>query len=703
MFSLKRSWSLILTAAVALLLLGGTLTQVGATSDGNERNALTIDLPQNTYRVYIPLVTYRVVIHVTTLADKIQVDHRCSLAEAIMVAESNQVLIDEPGECPAGQGDDFIDLSKLSGTLELMFPLPPISSNLTIAGPGSNQVIVSGDNTVRPFRVYGGNVMLSGFTIAEGTSGVAGHGGALLNRSSGSVTLLNMTFERNKAQGNYGGSICQNYSPPSNFGGGGAIAHEGSGTLNIFDSVFRQNNTSGGNGGSYGYGVGAGGGGGGFGGALYVDGGRVNISNTLFIENSVNGGNGGVQGPAGSTGCPGAWGGGAYNDFGGGGQGGDYDHWHGRSGNFGGGGGGGQNFGGWPGPGGFAGGNGGSGGTGVGGAGGGGAGLGGGIFHRSGVLYITGSRFLNNQTKGGDGPDGSDFAQDGRGLASAIFNSATLTLDKTFIPNAAPEISQFQPAPGATQVAIDQALTWNISDDWGVHLYGYSGVSSTLAWGLAPNDLQVITELITTSYQITLTPSTNVYWIITATGGFSATTSGLLTFTTAPQPQAAFQVDQRFGSTPLSVNFANGSLNADEFVWDFGDGEVSTEISPTHVYYLSGTFTVSLQAGGPGGTDALTYTNYITTYYSPVPYFFAEPLYGHSPLTVTFTNASWSADHYLWDYGDGQINTITEIQHIHTYTQPGSYTVTLTASSTFGSQTMVCPNLILVDSVNRAK
>lgn len=48
------------------------------------------------------------------------------------------------------------------------------------------------------------------------------------------------------------------------------------------------------------------------------------------------------------------------------------------------------------------------------------------------------------------------------------------------------------------------------------------------------------------------------------------------------------------GSGVNQVVFTNTSLNADNYLWNFGDGTTSTLHSPTHSYTANGTYTVSL-------------------------------------------------------------------------------------------------------------
>ena len=46
---------------------------------------------------------------------------------------------------------------------------------------------------------------------------------------------------------------------------------------------------------------------------------------------------------------------------------------------------------------------------------------------------------------------------------------------------------------------------------------------------------------------------------------------------------------------PAKFSFANQSDVCEEYTWDFGDGQQSNEVSPEHIYLLSGNYTVSLK------------------------------------------------------------------------------------------------------------
>jgi PKD repeat protein len=82
---------------------------------------------------------------------------------------------------------------------------------------------------------------------------------------------------------------------------------------------------------------------------------------------------------------------------------------------------------------------------------------------------------------------------------------------------------------------------------------------------------------------------------------------------------------------------------------------------------------------------------------APAASFSAAPTSGTAPLAVRFTDtSSGSPTTWAWDFGDGANSTAQN--PTHTYTAPGSYTVTLTVSNSAGSDTTTRPGLISVGS-----
>lgn len=88
----------------------------------------------------------------------------------------------------------------------------------------------------------------------------------------------------------------------------------------------------------------------------------------------------------------------------------------------------------------------------------------------------------------------------------------------------------------------------------------------------------------------------------------------LLGCTETPPPVADFSASPTGGVLPLDVQFTDESKGEiTTWNWDFdNDGVVdSTEQSPSYTYDIAGTYTVSLEVTGPGGTDTETKTDYI--------------------------------------------------------------------------------------------
>ena len=183
---------------------------------------------------------------------------------------------------------------------------------------------------------------------------------------------------------------------------------------------------------------------------------------------------------------------------------------------------------------------------------------------------------------------------------------------------------------------------------------------------------------------------------VTSAGGSNTLSSDFVV--DEPAPIASFTLDVMGGEAPLDVQFSDAStLNITGWSWDFGDGNSSTEESPLHTYVGGGTFTVMLTVTSEGGTDSFTLAEAIMVVEPPpVAIFSATPQTGHLPLTVSFEDSSTlNITSWVWDFGDGSTSTL---QHpTHTYTEVGSYDVSLLVESWSGAALSLRRNFVVVE------
>ncbi len=150
-------------------------------------------------------------------------------------------------------------------------------------------------------------------------------------------------------------------------------------------------------------------------------------------------------------------------------------------------------------------------------------------------------------------------------------------------------------------------------------------------------------------------------------------------------PVAAFAKPQG-GCDPVTVDFENESLWADEYMWDFGDGSRSRQENPTHTYYDVGQWIIRLEATGAGGTSYVHDTVYIYEMpklefnWSPDSVFVRDKPVTFFNLTTGATNYYWDFDDYDPDTGEpatDNFSTARDTSHI--YFTEGWKDVTLTA------------------------
>ena len=184
--------------------------------------------------------------------------------------------------------------------------------------------------------------------------------------------------------------------------------------------------------------------------------------------------------------------------------------------------------------------------------------------------------------------------------------------------------------------------------------------------------------------------------------------------TPKPTFQADFTVSPVSGTAPLTVKCTDASIGKPTwYSYNFGDGISMSGPNPVHTYRFPGTYSITLTISK---YDRASYTilststrkdNVITVgrvpFVMPVAQFSASPTEGKVPLTVAFTDMSLGNPAFFnYNFGDG-IN-MTGPNPVHTYHQPGVYTVTLTvlkndaANGTIVGNSSVQTGLIAVTS-----
>ncbi len=155
-----------------------------------------------------------------------------------------------------------------------------------------------------------------------------------------------------------------------------------------------------------------------------------------------------------------------------------------------------------------------------------------------------------------------------------------------------------------------------------------------------------------------------------------------------PNPTVIFAAGYQ-GCAPLQANFNDISVistgNITGWLWNFGDGDVSTDQNAHHTFTLGGNFDVSLTVVSDYGCQA-TYSRpgSVRVFSQPVADFTADPMIGDniSP-TVHFTNLSQGYSAYLWNFGDGS-STSTQLNPVHTFGDTGTYSAQLITVNTYG-------------------
>ena len=115
---------------------------------------------------------------------------------------------------------------------------------------------------------------------------------------------------------------------------------------------------------------------------------------------------------------------------------------------------------------------------------------------------------------------------------------------------------------------------------------------------------------------------------------------------------------KNYSFTNTSTSYKNIPV---KYLWDFGDGDTSTQKNPTHKYLDNGVYIIKLvcNSGTACADSFYDYVVYDSAYYFVVPKFDPLPWYGCSPQFLTCANLTQNNRHKFYWYTNGVLRDST--------------------------------------------
>jgi PKD repeat protein len=203
------------------------------------------------------------------------------------------------------------------------------------------------------------------------------------------------------------------------------------------------------------------------------------------------------------------------------------------------------------------------------------------------------------------------------------------------------------------------------------------------------------TPVAVTGYLSQLTPGSTYHYRLVAQNTVGTTYGYDYTFTTLSaqtgQPTAVFTMSASSttpgGSLSFDASTSSPVGSISDYSWNFGDGtgtqDGQTTATMDHIYAQRGIYTVTLTVTSNGQTDTSTQT--VTVDNPPTASFTPSDTEVPAGATVSFNAAAdstgGSITDYNWNFDDGTTQDAgTSATASHTFSNPGSYDVTLTTT-----------------------
>jgi PKD repeat protein len=188
-------------------------------------------------------------------------------------------------------------------------------------------------------------------------------------------------------------------------------------------------------------------------------------------------------------------------------------------------------------------------------------------------------------------------------------------------------------------------------------------------------------------------------------GGTTLVTNTVLVINVAPDAEITAPKNAEEGE---AIDLEGGQsdpgiLDTWTYLWDFGDGDTSTDRNPTHTYLDDGEYNITLNVTDDAGDWGVTIATISITNVAPNATLEARPGQIEENGTVEFqadgrdqSPLDEASLTYTWNFGDGESSNLQEV--VHRFVDDGCFTVTLTVQDDDGGVATYTID-VLVDNV----
>ncbi|NQY11745.1 MAG: DUF2341 domain-containing protein [Flavobacteriales bacterium] len=163
-------------------------------------------------------------------------------------------------------------------------------------------------------------------------------------------------------------------------------------------------------------------------------------------------------------------------------------------------------------------------------------------------------------------------------------------------------------------------------------------------------------------------------------------------------PVVAFSVaDHCMGDTAVFSNGSSVAIGSQSYDWNFGDANTSISANPEHYYEAASFYSIELTATTEFDCVAST-SQSVKVNPLPVPNFVFDNACENAATEITnLSSIASGVMSYVWDYGDNStFDTSTNASH--TYTEQGSYFITLHVTSESNCVDSITNEVVVYDN-----